>query len=128
MFFKYNYPGIVWAIIILILLGLPGNDFPDTFFLNIPHLDKAIHLFLFFVFAFLLVRGFTLQNRIMLLKKHFLLFSLSIGISYGGLTEILQYAIFTGRTSDVLDFIFDIIGCCVGILLFVFYQSIKTQF
>jgi len=124
MFLKYNYPGILWAIIILILTGLPANDFPDTSFLNIPYLDKIIHLFLFFVFAFLLARGFTLQSNIGWLKKYFLTLSLIFSILYGALTEILQYAIFTGRTSDIIDFFFDIFGGCAGILFFIFIKPL----
>jgi VanZ family protein len=118
MFFKYNVPGIVWAVIILVLLGLPPNDLPDTSFLNIPHKDKIIHAGLFLILVVLLARGFALQDTFAALSKHFLLISFFISIAYGALTEILQGTIFTGRTADIFDFIFDLIGSIAGLLIF----------
>ena len=122
MFFKYNIPGILWAVFILILLGLPGNDLPDTSFLNIPQLDKIVHTGLFLIFAFLLARGFYQQQKYLMLKKYFLFYSLTISIGYGGLTEILQGMVFQGRTSDIIDFVFDGIGSTIGIFVFHYFK------
>jgi VanZ family protein len=122
MFIKYNYPGMIWAVVILILLGLPASDIPDTSFINIPHLDKIIHSFLFFVLVFLLARGFVLQNKFIFINKFSFLSSLTLGIIYGGLTEILQGSVFASRSSDLFDFIFDVLGCCSGLLFFIFLK------
>lgn len=123
MFLRYNLPGIVWGLIILILLGLPDDDFPDTSFLNIPYFDKIVHIFLFLVFVFLLAYGFAKQNRFNILHRKFLLLSLLTGVIYGGLTEIFQEVIFTERTSDFFDFIADIAGCLTGLIFFFFVKE-----
>jgi VanZ family protein len=122
MFFRYNYPGIVWALIILILLGLPPNDIPDTSFINIPHFDKIAHAFLFLVLVFLLARGFVLQNKFTYLRNSFLTSSLVFGIVYGGITEMLQGSVFPGRTSDIYDFLFDVLGGMAGSFFFIFLK------
>jgi hypothetical protein len=128
MFFRYNYPGIAWAVIILILLGLPPNDIPDTSFLNIPYFDKIIHTALFFVLVFLLARGFLLQNKFKTIRTFFQASSLGMGIAYGGITELLQGSLFPERTSDLLDFVFDVAGSIAGILFFILLQRKYPSF
>jgi len=123
MFIRYNLHGIIWSLIILILLGLPGDDLPDISFFNIPYFDKIVHFFLFLVFVFFLAYGFAKQNRFNILHQKFLLLSLLTGVIYGGLTEILQEVVFTGRTSDFFDFIADVAGCVTGLLFFFFLKG-----
>ncbi|NTW34435.1 MAG: VanZ family protein [Bacteroidetes bacterium] len=118
MFIKYNFPGIIWALLILLLLGLPSNNFPETSFLNIHHLDKIVHGGLFLVFVFLLTRGFYMQNSFSFVNKNAFILSIIAGILYGGFTEILQGNVFTERTSDIFDFLADVAGCIIGLLIF----------
>jgi len=63
MFLKYNYPGITWAVFILIVLGIPGDQLSNRSFLQIPYLDKIIHMVLFLILVFLISRGFFLQHQ-----------------------------------------------------------------
>jgi VanZ family protein len=123
MFFKYNIPGLLWAIIIMILLGLPGSDLPDTSFINIPYFDKIVHAGLFGILVFLLARGFCLQNQFEYLRKYFVMLSLMMSICYGGLTEILQSTIFVERATDIFDFFADAVGSGIGIFFFLYYRK-----
>lgn len=125
MFLKYNYPGITWAVFILIVLGIPGDQLSNQSFLQIPYLDKIIHMVLFLILVFLISRGFFLQHQFTFLYRFSIPSVLIIGIAYSGLTEILQAFVFKGRTADISDFIFDVIGCFCGLLLFLFMKKIK---
>jgi len=125
MFLKYNYPGITWAVFILIVLGIPGDQLSNRSFLQIPYLDKIIHMVLFLILVFLISRGFFLQHQFTFLYRFSIPSVLIIGIAYSGLTEILQAFVFKGRTADISDFIFDVIGCFCGLLLFLFMKKIK---
>ena len=125
MFLKYNYPGITWAVFILIVLGIPGDQISNRSFLQIPYFDKVIHAVLFLILVFLLSRGFFLQQKFNFLYRFSIPSVLVIGICYGGLTEILQANVFKGRTADISDFIFDVVGCFCGLLLFLFMKKIK---
>ena len=122
MFFRYNLPGIVWGLIILLLLGMPGDRLPDTFFINIPHFDKIVHGFLFFIFVLLLVYGFAKQYRYKILFSYPSLSSILTGILYGGITEILQNFLFRGRTGDIFDFAADVTGCVLGTIFFISHK------
>jgi VanZ family protein len=115
MFLRYILPGILWAIIIMILLALPPNDLPKSSFLNIPHLDKIVHFILFFVLALLLAGGFSKQVQFSFFNTSPLLIAMLIAIAYGGLTELLQGSLFVGRTSEFLDFAADCVGALIGI-------------
>lgn len=123
MFFRYNFPGVIWGLIILILSGLPPDNFPDTSFLDIPHKDKIIHFGLFLVLVFLLSRGFLLQKRFIILKKSYPASALISGIAYGGITEILQEIVFITRGCEISDFISDVAGCCTGLALFLIFRK-----
>ncbi len=116
---KKLWPSLVWALIILLLTGLPGNYFPTVVsFFDWLSPDKIVHLILFGGQSFLLLYGFredyfSGKNRITLI-----VLALSIGIFYGFLTEVLQRFVFVGRSGNVYDFIADTIGVIVGFLAF----------
>lgn len=128
---KSFIPFISWAIIFLILLGLPGKAFPE-----VPSLlewlawDKLIHFVAFGLFCFLFLWG--VYQQIAIQKKHYWI-SFFIGVFYGGLTEVLQHYVFIYRSGSWLDFLVDIIGCIIGccffyLIYFKFSKRRKTFF
>lgn len=118
MFLKHNLYGLLWALLILILSGIPGRDIPHVSFLEFISFDKIVHASLFFVLTLFFIRGFGLQNTFPLLHKHPVFFSLLISAIYGGLIEVLQGLIFEQRSADIYDFLADVFGSILGWLLF----------
>lgn len=118
MFLKHNIYGILWALLILALCGLPGRDFPDLSFWKLLTFDKFAHAFVFAVQVLLLIVGFKKQRTFPLLKYVAVKASLAISLSYGALVELLQQLVFTDRTADLLDFIANSLGCFLGLLGF----------
>ncbi|MDP4663643.1 MAG: VanZ family protein [Salibacteraceae bacterium] len=115
MFLRHNFLGISWAIFILILCGLPGEQFQKSYITNA---DKVIHTFLFAVLFFLLSVGFIKQRTFPYLRIKTLSKVLIISMLYGLVTEVLQGAVFIGRSIDLFDAIFNGFGCLVGYGLF----------
>ena len=115
MFLRHNFLGISWAIFILILCGLPGEQFQKS---CITNADKEIHTFLFAVLFFLLSVGFIKQRTFPYLRIKTLSKVLIISMLYGLVTEVLQGAVFIGRSIDLFDAIFNGFGCLVGYGLF----------
>jgi VanZ family protein len=115
---KY-WPGSLWALIILLLTGLPGDYFPKVIsFWDWLTPDKLVHLFIFGVFTFLLLWGYRAQylkpeKRSTLVRNVF-----GIGMFYSGFTELMQAYVFVGRYGSVFDFLANIIGSIIGISLF----------
>ena len=114
--FKFPFlPGIVWAIIILVLMTMSGNSFPKFDLINILSLDKFVHAFVFFILQLLLCYGFYKQKN--KLKRFPILISSIITFTYGIGTEIVQAVFSLNRKGDYLDVIANSIGIIIAILL-----------
>lgn len=57
-----------------------------------------------------------LQQEKLNFTKRFLI--LTIGIVFGSLTEILQVFLFVNRSGNIYDIIANIIGCTLGLAIF----------
>lgn len=118
MFLKHNRYGLLWALLILILCGIPGKDLPHSDFLDLLNFDKFVHASIFFVLVLLLMRGFKKQTAFPLLQKHAGIFAVTFSVIYGGMMEVMQGALFKDRSPDINDFIANSFGCIAGWLLF----------
>lgn len=126
MFFRNNILGILWILFILLLCGLPGNDFPDLSFWSLLSFDKAAHAFVFAVLVVVLTVGFIKQYRFRWLRFRALEFSFGFAIFYSALTEYLQGVIFLNRSADIMDFTANIIGSLLGVLMFkMIYRGVR---
>ena len=91
--------------------------------------NQIIHIIIFAVFSFVTLWGY---RNIMLTKNkkylnRILLLTLLFTISYGGLTEIFQKFVFINRYGSLYDFIADIIGCILGVIIFLFFYKKKLK-
>jgi VanZ family protein len=121
-------PGILWGIVILILSGVPGNYVPSVFgFLDWISPDKLVHLMMYAVFVFVLLRGLRKQKQQHEISKNLIYSILGIGIAFGGITEVLQNTVFIRRNGNIYDFIADIIGCLIGLMIYLVYQRKKNR-
>lgn len=123
MFFRYTKWSMLWALIILVLCGMPGKDIPHISFLELLSFDKFVHAGIFFVLILLTVRGFLLQTRFIKFQHSARSFAFVICIVYGGSLEIMQGTIFTDRSADIFDFIANSFGSVMGL---VFYNWIDN--
>lgn len=121
-------PGILWGVVILILSGVPGNYIPSVFgFLDWISPDKMVHLMMYAVFVFVLLRGLRKQKQKNEISKGLIYSILGIGIAFGGITEVLQNTVFIRRNGNIYDFIADIIGCLIGLMIYLVYQRKKNR-
>lgn len=118
MFLKHNKWALFWALIILILCGIPGRDIPHISFLEILSFDKFVHAGIFFVLILLTIRGFLVQTNFIKLQRSAKLIAFIICVIYGGLLEIMQATLFEERSADVFDFVANSVGCLLGILMY----------
>ncbi len=108
---------LIWAVIILIACAVPGGSLPATPFLSIPNFDKIVHAGLYLPLAVVLGAEFDLSGK-RLLQLFGPLLTILIIAFYGGLIEILQEYLFVGRSADIADFLFDVIGGLAGLTLY----------
>jgi VanZ family protein len=123
MFLKHTKWAMLWALLILILCGMPGKDIPHISFLELLSFDKFVHASIFFVFMLLTIRGFVLQTRYPKLQASAKPIAFTICVAYGGLMEIMQGTLFIDRSADIYDFVANSFGCAMGWILYCVRRS-----
>ena len=119
MLFWKLLPALVWALIILLLTGLPGTYFPTVIsFWDWLSPDKLVHVFIFFVQTFLILVAFRTQYLLGNRRLVYTWLLISIITVFALLTEVLQAYVFVGRDGNVYDFIADFVGVLVGYLAY----------
>lgn len=108
---------LIWAVLIMIVSAIPGNDLPSINLFRIPNFDKIVHAVLYFPLAFVLGAEFDLSGKNWLKYTGPVLTMLIITI-YGGLIEVLQEKLFINRSADVDDVLSDIIGGLAGLAVY----------
>lgn len=118
-------PGLFWAIVILLLTGLPGSVFPRVVtFWDWLTPDKIVHVIIFGIFTFLMIWGYRAQYLMNQHRLKYLLTTIVIGVLFGALTEYLQKVLFVGRCGNIFDFCADVVGCVLGLIVFwAFYRK-----
>ncbi len=110
------YP-ILWTIIIIGLLCIPGKSLPGLGFLGIKHFDKIIHVFLFG--GFVILWGIYAWNNKETEKGWMwtLVLICFVSIAIGIVMEFVQAAFIPQRSFDVWDIWADLVGS----LLFTYF-------
>jgi VanZ family protein len=108
---------LIWAVLIMIVCAIPGNDLPSIELFRIPNFDKIVHAVLYFPLAFVLGAEFDLSGKNWL-KYMGPVFTMLIISIYGGLIEVLQEKLFVNRSADIDDVLSDIIGGLAGLAVY----------
>jgi cbb3-type cytochrome oxidase subunit 3 len=129
-FLHYQYPGILWVALILMLTCIPGTLIPEVpTYLDLFKPDKLVHIFLFAVLVILFLRGLKKQLPADQEHRFSVSIALNIGIFLGGITELFQgTTLVTGRLCSVYDFIANVAGCFLGWWMFVLWKKKKTSY
>ena len=116
---KFQWPAILWAIIVLILCDMPPASLHGN---NVPifeGMDKLVHTGFFFVLTVLLFFGKIRQQhsysyRIQTIIKIILFTSV-----LGGGIELLQWKVFTYRSAEWWDLFADMTGVGMGVFSYI---------
>ncbi|MCB0397085.1 MAG: VanZ family protein [Flavobacteriales bacterium] len=118
MLFRHFAFPVFWALLILGLCGLPGDELPDSDLWDLLSFDKAAHAILFAVLVSSLIVAFSKQHPFYALRYHARSTAVIIGFVYGTLIEGLQLIIFSQRSGDLMDMMANGIGCLAGLIMF----------
>jgi VanZ family protein len=105
-------PLVVYWLILFIATSIPIERFPYFFKAQ----DKLEHFIAYFLLAILLFLTFHLQKRKISISKNATLYSMVAVIIYAGFDEVHQLII-PGRYCDIFDFVSDVVGGIIGIIL-----------
>jgi len=86
-------------------------------------MDKLVHTGFFFVFSVLLCRGFINKSGVRVIQFSTFFLVCMISLTFGLLTEFLQYQFFTYRSGDWWDFFADSVGTGMGLFSYLVLVS-----
>lgn len=89
--------------------------------------DKLVHILIFLVFVFLMIRGFKMPGTPPVIFRNTVTVAMTIAISIGGLTEIMQGMIIPMRIASPYDFIANVSGSALGACLFLILEKRKKR-
>ena len=120
---KKNILSLITALVILYLSLAPSDTFNKVNVLDIPFIDKIVHLCMYFGLTIVLL----FENR-SVAKKTKNLFLLSIiPFVYGILIEFLQSWLTTTRQGEFFDALFDLIGILLAIIFWKFFLYLRRK-
>jgi VanZ family protein len=113
---RRNLITLAWAVVILALCTVPGQNLPDT---EIVSLDKFVHFALFYVLAWLWLSAPGGNWKWITVAAG--------GTLYAAFTEIYQGWLPWERTPDPLDFLANVAGLLAGFLSFAVLRAFRTK-
>lgn len=118
---KNFYPAIFWTIIITVMSAAPGLP---SFDWDLISFDKAAHLIVYAILAWLICWGFAKNNKLSY-KNYLIAFVFSA--SWGMAMEWMQGTFFPHRFFEWPDEIANAIGAFSGAVFFYIRQTKKAQ-
>lgn len=112
---------LMWALVILILCGMPPSGLPS---IRIPGFDKMVHAGLFGVLALLVVSEQNLLRSRLSVEKKSRRIGFTVAVLYGAAIELMQLWVFTARGAEWLDFIADAIGAGMAVLFYRWFNRV----
>lgn len=115
----YTYSIIV--VLAVLYLTLFPEPLPDNDIQLFPYADKVIHAIMMMGVVLALSFDYIRREQQLKLSLSILITFFIVTSLFGGIIELLQDYMNLGRSKDILDFIFNIIGAIIGVIISKFW-------
>ncbi len=116
------WKSILSVIIIVYLSFAPPSDFREMPKVNIPFFDKIVHVALYVFLTIVLIFDFRSHNKFSKNNSIYIVQCILFPIILGGCIEIAQDRWFYPRTAEWVDWLADILGISIGLVISHFYK------
>lgn len=106
---------------------IPGNNLPESSFLETIHADKLVHLFLYGVLFLLWSYGWNQQYSQQRFRLQVETLSVGMTVVYGTIIEILQPYISQQRAFEFGDLVMNLAGVFTGLILWLLLLRSKIS-
>lgn len=120
---KRNIFSILVALLIMYLSLASSDTFEDVPLIDIPFLDKIVHLGMYFGLMSVII----FENRKLLKSTNHLFLISLIPLFYGILMEILQTSITNTRYGSFFDVVSNYAGVLVSLLLWLWIKPLLKE-
>lgn len=97
---------------------MPVSGVKSVKLLDLLSFDKLVHMLLFALQFWFIAIGLVKQYKFSYKRKRVSSIAFLLAVSYGGIIELIQGYLLSGRTMDIMDMIANIVGAIIGWLLF----------
>jgi hypothetical protein len=108
-------PSAFWSGIMAVLLFVPGSGYPSV---SLSGTDLLIHAVLFAIWGFLTAQGFYKQAYWPVLRFYRGFAVLVIGVLWAVALEAVQGFLLWERSAGLEDYVADIVGVLLGMVVF----------
>lgn len=120
---KKNILSLTTALVILYLSFVRAETFNKVNVLDLKHLDKAVHMFMYFGLMIVLLY----ENRSALKSTSSIFILAIIPLTYGTLIEFLQSWLTITRKGDFFDAFFNLIGIFLAMVAWKLFQNFSKK-
>lgn len=120
---KKNILSLITALVILYLSFARAETFNKVNVLGLKHLDKAVHMFMYFGLMIVLLY----ENRSALKSTSSIFILAIIPLTYGTLIEFLQSWLTITRKGDFFDDFFNLIGIFLAMVAWKLFQNFSKK-
>lgn len=117
-FLRYHRNALLWAFLILVLCAMPVSGIKSVKLLDLLSFDKLAHMLMFALQFWFIAIGLVKQYKFSYKRNRASSIAFLLAVSYGGLIELMQGYVLSGRTMDIMDMIANVIGAIFGWILF----------
>jgi VanZ family protein len=115
---RYYLSPLFWAATILFLSSIPSKELPDFSFWKIFSFDKIVHVAMYCIFSFQVMKSCVRQYANWTLRFNAARVAVIAGTIYGGAIELFQEFVLIDRHGDWVDFSANIAGTFLGVWVF----------
>lgn len=119
----YHAPALLWGFLLFYFTLIPSDSLPNDL-KDIS--DKPLHMLIFFIWSGLIMLAIARYPKTKVLSKIQLTGVWLLCTLVGGLIEILQDTLITGRRGDWLDFLSNSLGAMLMVVLWSIIQGRKS--
>ena len=116
------WKSILSVIIIVYLSFAPPSDFREMPKVNILFFDKIVHVALYLFLTIVLIFDFRSHNKFSKNNSIYIVQCILFPIVLGGCIEIAQDKWFYPRTAEWVDWLADILGVSIALVVTLFYK------
>ena len=116
---------ILWSLFMLFVFLLPADNISIA--PPVPHISELVHIFSFLLFTGLFIIENVRRKELCRPTPRIYFTVLLLGILFGSVIEILQWASGLGRNAEFLDLLLDIAGCLLAILIMVAFYWYRSK-
>ncbi len=118
IFLRKHWKSITWALVLLLLSTIPDSQFPESKLFSLPHFDKFVHLFLYFVFTILLISGNNAHRLRRRVTVSAIVCAAFISLPFGIAMEVVQLQLVPSRSAEVYDLAANVAGFLLALIAY----------